>query len=160
MITIPRRLPEAAAVLQGSTAYPSVRGLVRLYQARSGVLVVTEVIGLPTPDDPCAAPVFGFHVHSGNSCTGNAEDPFADTLTHYDPDGCQHPYHAGDLPPLFGAGGRAFSAVLTDRFTVREVVGRAVIIHAHPDDFMTQPAGNAGMKMACGIISPTHRAFS
>lgn len=156
MITIPRRLPEAAAVLQGSTAYPSIRGLVRFYQARSGVLVVTEATGLPVLDAPCDSPVFGFHIHSGGRCTGNAEDPFADALTHYNPDNCLHPYHAGDLPPLFGAGGRAFSAVLTNRFTVREVVGRTVVIHAHPDDFMTQPAGNAGMKIACGIILPNH----
>lgn len=157
MFTIPRRIPDAAAVLSGSAAYPALRGLVRFYQTRGGVLVVAEVRGLPAPDDPCQSPVFGFHIHGGGSCSGNEQDPFADALTHYDPDSCPHPHHAGDLPPLFGNGGTAFSAVLTDRFTVRDVLGRSVIIHSQADDFTTQPAGNAGTKIACGIILPTRR---
>ncbi len=157
MITIPHRLPDAAAVLHGSAAYPSIHGLVRLYQTRLGVLVAAEVRGLPSPDDPCQRPVFGFHIHSGESCTGNEQDPFADSLTHYNPGACPHPQHAGDLPPLFGNRGTAFSAVLTDCFTVREVLGHAVILHSAPDDFTTQPAGNAGTKIACGVILPTRR---
>ena len=157
MITIPRRVPNAAAVLSGSAAYPSIRGLVRFYQARSGVLVVAEVRGLPTPDDPCQHPVFGFHIHGGESCSGNEQDPFADALTHYNPEDCPHPHHAGDLPPLFGNRGTAFSAVLTNRFTVRDVLGRTVIVHSQPDDFVTQPAGNAGQKIACGVIFPARR---
>ncbi|MBP3436189.1 MAG: superoxide dismutase family protein [Clostridia bacterium] len=157
MFTIPHRLPDAAAVLSGSAAYPSIRGLVRLYQTRNGVLVVAEVRGLPAPADPCQSPVFGFHIHIGDRCSGNEQDPFADALTHYDPDGCPHPHHAGDLPPLFGNRGTAFSAVLTDRFTVRETLGRTVIIHSQADDFTTQPTGNAGTKIACGVILPIRR---
>lgn len=157
MFTIPRRVPDAVAILHGSAAYPSLQGLTRLYQTRAGVLVVTEVRGLPAPDDPCQSPVFGFHIHSGGSCSGNEQDPFADALTHDNPHNCPHPHHAGDLPPLFGNHGTAFSAVLTDRFTVREVLGRAVIIHSRPDDFTTQPAGNSGAKIACGILTPTRR---
>ncbi|MGN1123171.1 MAG: superoxide dismutase family protein, partial [Eubacterium sp.] len=79
-------------------------------------------------------------------------DPFADASTHSNSDNCPHPYYKGDMPPLFSAGGRAFSAFLSDRFTIDEIIGKAVIIHSSPDDFTTQPSGNAGEKIACGII--------
>lgn len=83
------------------------------------------------------------------------DDPFADAMSHYDPRGCAHPYHAGDLPPLFGNNSFALSVFLTDRFSVHEVIGRTVIIHDHPDDFTTQPSGNSGTKIACGVICGT-----
>lgn len=51
------------------------------------------------------------------------------------------------MPPLFGADGEALLIFLTDRFRVRDIVGRTVIIHAMPDDFTTQPSGNSGAKM-------------
>lgn len=80
------------------------------------------------------------------------DDPLADAMAHYDPGSCEHPHHAGDLPPLFGNNGFALCAFLTNRFSVDEVVGRTVIIHDRPDDFTTQPSGNSGMKIACGVI--------
>ena len=62
------------------------------------------------------------------------------------------------MPPLFGNQGHAFSAILTDRFSLSDVIGKTVIIHGNPDDFTTQPAGNAGEKLACGdIISCRNR---
>lgn len=146
------RRPQAWAFVQGSNDYPTVRGDVRFYQTTFGVVVVTEMMGLPDTGAACAAPIYACHIHEGGACTGNSADPFADVGTHYNPDGCPHPYHAGDLPPLFSAGGYAYSVCLTDRFTVDEIVGRAVIIHAGLDDFTTQPSGNAGQKMACGVI--------
>ena len=48
--------------------------------------------------------------------------------------------------------GKADMAVLTDRFRVDEIIGRTVVLHRNPDDFQTQPSGNAGIKIACGII--------
>lgn len=76
---------------------------------------------------------------------------------HYNPDNCQHLYHAGDMPPLFGVDGSAVLLFLTNRFSVEEIIGRTVIIHARPDDFMTQPSGNSGEKIACGVIRMTAR---
>lgn len=63
-----------------------------------------------------------------------------------------HPYHAGDLPPLFSANGNAVLEVLTDRFNIHQIIGKTIIIHRNPDDFTTQPSGNAGEKIACGVI--------
>ena len=63
-----------------------------------------------------------------------------------------HPKHAGDLPPLMGCQGNAYLAVKTDRFIVHDIIGKTVVIHSDPDDFHTQPAGNAGKKIACGVI--------
>ncbi len=144
--------PQATAVVRGSEKYPDIIGTVKFFGTRHGVLVAAEIFGLPKAAENCESPVFGFHIHAGGACTGNADDPFMNAHAHYNPHGCVHPYHAGDLPPLFGINGYAFSAFLTGRFSVREIIGKTVIIHAHPDDFMTQPAGNAGEKIACGEI--------
>ncbi len=147
-----RSRPQAWANLRGSALYPNLWGTVRFYGHPRGTLVVAEVDGLPDLQNACASPIFGFHIHEGNTCTGNSEDPFADVRTHFNPRGCPHPYHAGDLPPLFGVNGYAFGACLTERFLVHEIIGRTVILHDSPDDFTTQPSGNPGNKIACGQI--------
>lgn len=147
-----RKRPHAVAVVNGSRDYPDIRGTVSFYQTGVGVLVSVQMTGLPRAESACRVPIFAMHIHSGGSCTGNESDPFADALTHYNPRGCPHPYHAGDMPPLFGANGRAFCAFLTNRFTVAEVIGRCVIVHGSRDDFTTQPSGDAGTKIACGVI--------
>ena len=108
-------------------------------------LVTAEVSGLPENDTG----FFAFHIHEGSDCGGT---DFSDTGGHYNPDAREHPRHAGDLPPLLSMAGRAFLAVETGRFTPCEVVGRTVVIHGSADDFHTQPAGNAGKKIACGVI--------
>lgn len=153
--------PQAEAHITGSESYPGISGAVRFYQTKEGVIVCAEIRGLPQGALPCHGRVFGFHIHKGTDCGGNMDDPFADAMSHYDPHGCEHPYHAGDLPPLFGNGGHALSMFLTDRFSVSEVIGKAVIIHDRPDDFTTQPSGNSGTKIACGVIRGTaaHRAM-
>lgn len=147
-----RRPPEGQAVLKGAPAYKNIRGMVFFYQTPSGVLAVAQVQGLPQTPGPCTADIFAFHIHAGNSCTGNSQDVFAHAGSHYNPQNCPHPAHAGDLPPLFGCRGYAFLAFFTDRFTAKEVIGKTVIIHRRPDDFTTQPAGNSGEKIACGEI--------
>lgn len=143
-----RQRPQAVAEINGSSAYPRLRGRAVFYQTRQGALVRVEVSGLPVS----GAAIFGFHIHGGSRCSGNAQDPFADVLAHFDIHDNPHPYHMGDMPPLFGNNGFAFSVFLTDRFAVSEVIGRTVIIHASPDDFTTQPSGNSGQKIACGVI--------
>lgn len=144
-----RRRPDAVAIVNGSSEYPEISGCVRFYQTPAGVILYSELYYLPT-----SAPeqIFGFHIHTGTSCSGNQEDPFADAMTHYNPYNQLHPYHAGDLPPLFGNDGYALSIILTNRFHVKEILGKAIIIHDQPDDFTTQPSGNSGDKIACGII--------
>lgn len=152
LLSVLRGRPQALARIAGSKSYPDISGTVRFYQTGAGVMVWAEINGLPRSELPCRGQVFGFHIHAGASCTGSMDDPFADALSHYNPGGCGHPHHAGDLPPLFGNDGAAFSLFLTNRFSVNEVVGKTVIIHDQPDDFTTQPSGNSGTKIACGAI--------
>ena len=56
---------------------------------------------------------------------------------------------------LLGNQGYAFSVFYDKRYTIQEIIGRSVIIHEKPDDFTSQPAGNAGDKIACGTIEWT-----
>lgn len=149
----------AAAQITGGVEYPQICGTLKLYQSNPqgtvvqdnqlnrGTLVEIAVCGLPTDFENMG--VFALHIHEGGACTGR---DFADSGSHFNPGGAQHPYHAGDLPPLFAYQGRAFMLVQTERFNPEEVIGRTVIIHRGVDDFTTQPAGNSGLKMACGVI--------
>lgn len=141
----PSNNARAVAFIRGSSTAPSVNGRVAFYQRGRCVLVVADINGLP----PNSTGFYGFHIHEGTACTGI---DFDDSRSHYNPTGVPHPRHAGDLPPLMLCGRSAHSEVLTDRFNVTEIIGRTVIIHDNPDDFTTQPSGDAGMKIACGII--------
>ncbi|MBE6639146.1 MAG: superoxide dismutase family protein [Ruminococcaceae bacterium] len=136
----------------GSEAYPGIRGEVLFYETRYGVFVIADMSGLPENSGQCADGILGFHIHGGERCSGDIDTPFSAAGEHYNPGNCPHPYHAGDLPPLFAAGGRAFSAFLTNRFSVDEIIGKTVIVHGSADDFTTQPGGNAGQRIACGVI--------
>ena len=154
---LPQRLPNAVAVIGGNAQNRAVHGTVKFYQDTEGVLVAANIYGLPASSEACKSYIFAFHIHGGADCSGNEEDPFANAGTHYNPGDCPHPYHAGDMPPLFGVGSRAFLVFLTDRFSVNEIIGKTVVIHDSPDDFTTQPSGNAGNKIACGVISRVTR---
>ena len=132
--------------------YPDIQGDVWFYQTEFGVLVVADIEGLPNNSNACRSPIFAMHIHEGGSCSGNISDPFANARSHYNPNSCPHPYHSGDLPPLFGANGNAFLVVLTSRFNIEDIVGKTVVIHSMVDDFSSQPSGNSGSKIACGEI--------
>lgn len=144
--------PQAYARLLGSDKYEKTEGEIYFYPAWNGTLILSDIDGLPFSDGPCQSRIFGFHIHEGEKCLGNASDPFADTGQHYNPQNCPHPMHAGDLPPIFGNHGYALQMIYTDRFTPEEIIGKTLILHAMPDDFKTQPSGDAGEKIACGEI--------
>lgn len=156
--SILRNGAQAAACIAGGESFPHISGVVRFYQTCQGVIVRAEISGLPQGSGPCGSRIFGFHIHEGTGCGGHMDDPFANAMSHYNPHGCEHPYHSGDLPPLFGNNGSALSLFLTNRFSVREITGKTVIIHDRPDDFTTQPSGNSGTKIACGVIRRTGRS--
>ncbi len=140
-----KRRPEAIARVAGGAGTPCLYGTVQFHRVRGGVLVTADICGLPATQTN----IFGLHIHEGTSCTGEG---FADTKGHYNPEKAAHPAHAGDLPPLFSCRGRGYLSVLTDRFCLKNVIGKTLVIHECPDDFHTQPAGNAGKKIACGVI--------
>lgn len=149
--------PYAEAHIKGGRDHPMISGIARFYQTDKGVILYAAVTGLPYKQSPCGSPIFAFHIHEGESCRSGAEGGFPYAKSHYDPVGCSHPYHAGDLPPLFSNHGYALTAFLTDRFTAKEIIGKTMIIHEHPDDFTTQPSGNAGKMIACGEIKKISR---
>ncbi len=138
--------PDAVARITGGAEAPQLSGCVQFYQENGCVVVVTRISGLPKESE---TGFFGFHVHQGRDCSGAG---FSGTEGHYNPVGQAHPEHAGDLPPLIRCRGNAYLSFRTDRFSVNEIIGRTVVIHSDPDDSHTQPAGNAGRKIACGII--------
>ena len=150
-------IPTAVANVKGNADHSSINGIVKFFQTSKGVVVSAEVSGLPVSSEKCGNDIFAFHIHGGASCAGDVDDAFADAGTHYNPADCPYPHHAGDMPPLFSANGTAIFAFLTDRFDAAEIIGKTVIIHDYPDDFTTQPSGNAGEKIACGEIVGVRR---
>lgn len=142
------RVPNAVCQISGGEDYKSIKGKVKFYQFADGVVVTADIKGLPKTNNS----IYGFHIHSGNECSGNEDDEFFNAGNHYNPKNALHPNHAGDFPVLFGVNGKAYTMFLTDRFLVSEIIGKAVIIHSMSDDYITQPSGNSGVKIACGII--------
>ena len=140
-----RKCPDAVAQIRGGVEAPQLTGCVQFYQENGCVLIEARISGLPKSDTG----FFGFHIHQGESCSGA---DFSGTGSHYNPTGQTHPKHAGDLPPLLSNEGMAYLAFVTGRFIPKEVIGRTIIIHDMPDDFTSQPSGNAGRKIACGEI--------
>jgi Cu-Zn family superoxide dismutase len=121
--------------------------------AAGKTFIRADINGLPTNRH------FGFHVHEKGDCSDNGMGAGG----HFNPQGKSHgrydstDRHAGDLPNLSSNGeGIAMFAFTTELLTVapgpRSVVNRAVVIHESPDDFKSQPAGNSGKRIACGVI--------
>ena len=140
--------PAARALLRGSDAHPRLLGEMLFYPWQGGTLVLTRAAGLPGDG------FFALHIPARGSCRTGGDVAFLGAGDHFNPQGLPHPFHAGDLPVLLSSGGRAFSVAYTGRFTPAQVVGRAAVLHALPDDYRSQPTGGAGARIACGVIRP------
>ncbi len=111
----------------------------------------------------------GIHFHAVGKCEGAGASPFASAGAHYNPIGRQHGLlnpagpHAGDAPNFtVGPDGKAQVSFTTDRVsltpgstTLFDADGSALVIHAAADDQISQPAGNAGARIACGALRST-----
>jgi Cu-Zn family superoxide dismutase len=145
--------PKATAELR-PTKGSTVSGMASFAQIGDKVRLHAVVSGLKPGEE------HGFHVHEVGDCSSG--DGMS-TKGHFNPYGKPHAHfstperHAGDLPALKAdAGGRAEITVELDVITVAagpaSVVGRGLIVHAQPDDYRTQPTGNAGARLACAVI--------
>ncbi len=144
-MNIPSQNSRAAALIKGENDTANLIGKVEFFQKSNCVLVSANIKGLPKNDSG----FYGFHIHEGDSCAGKN---FANTGGHYNPNSTPHPNHAGDMPPLISCQGNAYLQFTTDRFSIKDIIGKTVVIHSNQDDFTTQSSGNAGTKIACGVI--------
>lgn len=142
----------AKAIIKGGKKYPKVNGIVTFRETKNGVILTAKVNNLPQSKDKCTGRFFGFHIHEGNSCSGNSNDEFANSKSHLNSTNCPHPFHIGDLPPLVENNGYCYMRVLINKFKIKDILGKTIIIHDSTDDFTSQPSGNSGNKIACGII--------
>jgi Cu-Zn family superoxide dismutase len=149
-------IERAIAVVKGGQHYPNISGEIEFRQLSEGVEVTVRIHNLPpfSREGNAVISPFGFHVHDGTSCDPGTESmPFPDAGNHYNPTGTIHPNHAGDFPVIMPmSDGTAYMRFMTDKFRLNEVLNKPVIIHQSPDDYRTQPAGNSGLKIACGMI--------
>ncbi|MGP4067896.1 superoxide dismutase family protein [Halobacillus sp. B29] len=146
----------AKVTFRSSPLAPDLKGAMYFYEMPYGVEVFVQVEGLPEfqilKDGTQVGP-HGFHIHEKGICElGEGKDPFSSAGEHWNPDQQPHGNHAGDFPVLFSNQGRARMIFFTDRFRVKDIIGKSVIIHQQPDDYRSQPSGNAGKRIACGII--------
>ena len=144
--------PQAVAWVRGGSANPQISGLVKFYDTPyGGILVEAEVFGLPNIAVQGSTNFYAMHIHQNGDCSDN----FANTGEHYNPTSMPHPDHAGDMPPVLANQGYAWLSFYDKRFTIDDILNRSVIIHSRADDFTTQPSGNSGDKIGCGVIRPT-----
>ena len=145
--------PRATATL-ASTTGNTASGQVTFVQAGARVRVSGEVRGLKPGAE------HGFHVHEKGDCSSG--DGMS-TGGHFNPDGKPHgqhshgTHHAGDLPSLVAdaAGVARFnfeSTTISVGAGTADIVGKGLIVHRDPDDYRTQPTGNAGPRLACAVI--------
>ena len=144
--------PDAYANLIGGPLAPNLEGDIFLYQLENGVYIRAFIKGIPPST---ASNFYGFHIHQTGDCAiGDSTNPFVAAGDHFNPTDEAHPSHEGDLPPILSAHGIGILSVYTDRFMLNDVIGKSFILHEKPDDFTTQPSGNSGARLACGIIVP------
>jgi len=155
------RIPVGSATANLTTASGAAAGTVRLRQAAGGMVTVDVNAAGLTPG------AHGIHFHEVGLCDGAGA--FASAGAHYNPlskeHGLERPAgpHAGDAPNLVaGTDGNATLSFTTDRVTLTsggtslfDANGSAVVVHAAPDDQVTQPSGNSGARVACGVVQLT-----
>lgn len=141
--------PQATAWVKGGTAQSQVSGIVHFYQSLyGGLLIEAEFFGLPNVNTPGSSDFYGMHLHEHGDCSEN----FQNTGGHYQKTPSQHPQHSGDFPPLLGNQGYAYSVFYDKRLTIHDVIGKSLIVHSQRDDFTSQPSGDSGEKIACGVV--------
>ena len=145
--------PKATASLE-PTKGSTVRGTANFEQRGDKVRVTANISGLRPNGE------YGFHIHEAGDCSSG--DGMS-AKGHFNPYGKPHgahgsaERHAGDMPSLKSdANGNASLTADLDVITVNpgpaSIVGRGLIVHVQPDDFKTQPTGNAGARSACAVI--------
>ncbi len=151
--TAPADAPRATANLQ-PTKGSTVRGTANFLEVGGKVRVTAAVSGLKPNAE------FGFHIHEAGDCSSG--DGMS-AKGHFNPHGKPHGHHgtmerhAGDMPNLKSdASGNASLTVDLDVITVSpgtaSIIGRGLIVHVQPDDYRSQPVGNAGARSACAVI--------
>lgn len=143
--------PAATAQADLRDAQGASVGQVRVRNQADGVGIAVNITKLPPGSH-------GFHIHTVGRCEPN----FDAAGGHYNPGGRKHGLkaaggpHAGDLPNLqVSADGSATAEFVQAGVTVAELLaddGSAMVIHANADDDMTDPAGNSGARIACGVL--------
>lgn len=130
-------------------------GSVRLAQEGDGVVVIASVSNLA----PGSA--HGFHVHENGDCGSgdgmSAGGHFSPDVRPHGPQNAAH--HAGDMPALIAnANGVAEATFVLHGVSVsagpHSIVGKSLIVHNDADDYTTQPTGNSGARIACGVVVP------
>jgi superoxide dismutase, Cu-Zn family len=144
----------ATADMRPTQGY-AASGKVEFVQSGNGVHVAVDLVGLAPNTE------HGFHVHERGDCSSS------DAMSaggHFNPEGVSHgsyehaPHHAGDLPNVKAdARGEVHTSFDTGALSVGsgagDVVGKAVVVHREADDYKSQPAGNSGPRVSCGIIA-------
>ncbi len=149
--TIDGDAPAGFAMLTPTSGHEA-RGWVELHRRRHGVEVVARVQGL-------APGHHGFHVHERGDCSATDASSAGG---HFAPRGMPHGgpqderRHVGDLGNIVADASGAATLRRVDEYLAlegpRSVLGRAVVVHAGRDDLESEPSGNAGARVACGVI--------
>ena len=138
----------AMAVIRGDNSAPTLGGTVLFTDTPEGVRVETRLTGLPKNETG----FYGFHLHEGSSCV---PPDYQSAKGHYNPGSVPHPLHAGDFPVLLATDTQqAWLGFVTTRFAVCDIIGKTVVVHLKRDDYTSQPAGDAGERIGCGVVVP------